>query len=135
MKMNYSHFNAPSNYRIVCVLVEHHLEFQLLLSVHPSAFAFSPGIPVVQSDATSAPSVRLDSFGQLRGRSQVVKVGTAWKQVYQFLGVPYAAPPLADNRFWAPEVLNWTGTWDATKPRYGTSGTILLNTQRMPILV
>lgn len=87
------------------------------------------------SDVAAAPSVRIDPFGQLQGGSQVVKLGTSWKQVYQFLGVPYAAPPLADNRFGPPELLNWTGSWDATKPRYGISGTILANAPRIYILV
>lgn len=74
---------------------------------------------MLRSDVAATPSVRIDPFGQLQGVSQVVKLGTSWKQVYQFLGVPYAAPPLADNRFGPPELLNWTGSWDATKPRYG----------------
>lgn len=57
------------------------------------------------------------THGQLLGRSQAIRVGTSWKQVDQFLGVPYASPPLAESRFRAPEPLNWTGPWDATKPR------------------
>ncbi|XP_041527872.1 thyroglobulin isoform X1 [Microtus oregoni] len=75
------------------------------------------GIPLLRSDVAATPSVRIDPFGQLQGVSQVVKLGISWKQVYQFLGVPYAAPPLADNRFGPPELSNWTGSWDATKPR------------------
>ena len=55
--------------------------------------------------------------GQLLGRSRAVQVGTSWKQVDQFLGVPYASPPLAESRFRALEPLNWTGSWDATQPR------------------
>ncbi|XP_006830780.1 PREDICTED: thyroglobulin [Chrysochloris asiatica] len=74
------------------------------------------GISLISS-AASVPSVFLVTHGQLQGRSQAIQVGTAWKQVYQFLGVPYAAPPLAERRFQAPEPLNWTGSWDATKPR------------------
>ncbi|KAM7075694.1 thyroglobulin [Molossus nigricans] len=66
---------------------------------------------------TSAPSVTIAPHGQLLGRSQAIQVGTSWKQVDQFLGVPYAAPPLAGSRFRAPEPLNWTGSWAATKPR------------------
>lgn len=89
----------------------------LLLHEEAAYIYRKSGAPLHQSDGISTPSVRIDSFGQLQGGSQVVKVGTAWKQVYQFLGVPYAAPPLAENRFRAPEVLNWTGSWDATKPR------------------
>lgn len=100
-----------------------------------SGLALPPGTPRLLSGVASAPSVRIDPFGQLQGGSRVIKVGTSWKQVYQFLGVPYAAPPLGDNRFGPPELLNWTGSWDATKPRYGASGTILVNAQRRPILV
>ncbi|KAL6088380.1 hypothetical protein STEG23_008591, partial [Scotinomys teguina] len=93
--------------------------------VRPAGFCFvksclylpKTGIALLHSDVASTPSVRIDPFGQLQGGSQVIKVGTSWKQVYQFLGVPYAAPPLADNRFRPPELLNWTGSWDATKPR------------------
>ncbi|XP_006879337.1 PREDICTED: thyroglobulin [Elephantulus edwardii] len=65
----------------------------------------------------SSPSVSITTHGRLLGRSRAVQVGTAWKQVIQFLGVPYAAPPLAENRFQAPQPLNWTGSWDATRPR------------------
>lgn len=100
-----------------------------------STLVFPTGTPLLGSDVAAAPSVRIDPFGQLQGGSQVVKLGTSWKQVYQFLGVPYAAPPLADNRFGPPELLNWTGSWDATKPRYGISGIILANAPRMYILV
>lgn len=57
------------------------------------------------------------THGQLLGKSQAVRVGTSWKQVDQFWGVPYAAPPLAEGRFRAPDRWNWTGSWDATEPR------------------
>uniref|UniRef100_A0ABI7WJ79 Thyroglobulin n=1 Tax=Felis catus TaxID=9685 RepID=A0ABI7WJ79_FELCA len=69
------------------------------------------------SSGTPAPSVTITPHGQLLGRSRAVQVGTSWKQVDQFLGVPYASPPLAESRFRAPEPLNWTGSWDATQPR------------------
>ncbi|XP_055482670.1 thyroglobulin isoform X1 [Psammomys obesus] len=87
----------------------------LLLREEAAYIYRKAGTPLLHSDET--PSVHIEPFGQLQGRSQVIKVGTSWKQVYQFLGVPYAAPPLTDNRFRAPELLNWTGSWDATKPR------------------
>ncbi len=35
----------------------------------------------------------ISTHGRLLGRSQAIQVGTSWKQVDQFLGVPYAAPP------------------------------------------
>ncbi|XP_036063969.1 thyroglobulin isoform X1 [Onychomys torridus] len=89
----------------------------LLLREEAAYIYRKSGIPLLRYNGASTPSVHIDPFGQLQGGSQVVKVGTAWKQVYQFLGVPYAAPPVADNRFRPPELLNWTGSWDATKPR------------------
>uniref|UniRef100_A0A8C0WJV7 Thyroglobulin n=1 Tax=Castor canadensis TaxID=51338 RepID=A0A8C0WJV7_CASCN len=73
------------------------------------------GDPLLRSEF--APSVSIATHGQLLGRSQAIQLGTSWKQVDQFLGVPYATPPLAESRFQAPEPLNWTGSWDATKPR------------------
>ena len=84
----------------------------------PAAFSPSPlpDIPLL-GFGTSAPSVTITTHGRLLGRSQAIQVGTSWKQVDQFLGVPYATPPLAGSRFRAPEPLNWTGSWDATKPR------------------
>uniref|UniRef100_A0A3Q2SU14 Carboxylesterase type B domain-containing protein n=1 Tax=Fundulus heteroclitus TaxID=8078 RepID=A0A3Q2SU14_FUNHE len=39
--------------------------------------------------------------------------------VVQFLGVPYARPPIGPLRFEAAQPADWTGTWDATKPRPG----------------
>ncbi|CAH7110010.1 Tg [Phodopus roborovskii] len=89
----------------------------LLLREEAAYIYRKSGIPRLLSDVASTPSARIDPLGQLQGRTQVVKVGTSWKQVHQFLGVPYAAPPLGDSRFRPPEVLNWTGSWDATKPR------------------
>lgn len=77
----------------------------------------SPGTTLLRSEGGSVPSVLIAPHGWLQGRSQAVQVGTAWKQVDQFLGVPYASPPLAERRFRPPEPLNWTGSWDATKPR------------------
>lgn len=84
-------------------------------------FSFPIGISLLSYEA-SVPSVLIVTHGRLLGRSQAIQVGTSWKQVDQFLGVPYAAPPLAERRFRAPEPLNWTGSWDASKPRYGLSG-------------
>nr|XP_058899033.1 thyroglobulin isoform X16 [Kogia breviceps] len=89
---------------------------QLLLREEATHVYQKPNIPLV-GFGTSAPSVTLTTHGQLLGRSQAIQVGTSWKQVDQFLGVPYATPPLAGSRFRAPEPLNWTGSWDATKPR------------------
>lgn len=89
---------------------------QLLLREEATHIYRKSGSPLLRSE-TSAPSVSIATHGQLLGRSVVIQLGASWKQVDQFLGVPYAAPPLAEGRFQAPEPLNWTGSWDATKPR------------------
>ncbi|KAG8515492.1 Thyroglobulin [Galemys pyrenaicus] len=89
---------------------------RLLLGEEAAHIYRKPNTPLFGS-GTSAPSVTIATHGQLLGRSQAIQVGTSWRQVDQFLGVPYAAPPLAERRFQAPEPLNWTGPWDATQPR------------------
>ncbi|XP_016071478.1 PREDICTED: thyroglobulin [Miniopterus natalensis] len=89
---------------------------QLLLREEATHIYWKLNIPLLGL-GTSAPSVTIAPHGRLLGRSQAVQVGTSWKQVDQFLGVPFAAPPLAESRFGAPEPLNWTGPWAATAPR------------------
>ncbi|KAB0371896.1 hypothetical protein FD755_016834 [Muntiacus reevesi] len=89
---------------------------RLLLHEEATYIYRKPNIPL-PSFGTSPPSVPIATHGQLLGRSQAIQVGTSWKSVDQFLGVPYAAPPLGEKRFRAPEHLNWTGSWEATKPR------------------
>ncbi|KAI4565683.1 hypothetical protein MJT46_009058 [Ovis ammon polii x Ovis aries] len=89
---------------------------RLLLHEEATYIYRKPNIPL-PGLGTSPPSVPIATHGQLLGRSQAVQVGTSWKPVDQFLGVPYAAPPLGEKRFRAPEHLNWTGSWEATKPR------------------
>uniref|UniRef100_A0A2I3SXA3 Thyroglobulin n=1 Tax=Pan troglodytes TaxID=9598 RepID=A0A2I3SXA3_PANTR len=89
---------------------------RLLLREEATHIYRKPGISLLSYEA-SVPSVPISTHGRLLGRSQAIQVGTSWKQVDQFLGVPYAAPPLAERRFRAPEPLNWTGSWDASKPR------------------
>ncbi|XP_006155589.1 thyroglobulin [Tupaia chinensis] len=89
---------------------------QLLLREEATHIYRKPGASLPSLEG-STPVVPIATHGQLLGRSQAIQVGTSWKQVDQFLGVPYAAPPLGENRFRAPEPSNWTGSWDATKPR------------------
>lgn len=72
-------------------------------------------LPISESD--SAPTVYIPSHGYLMGKSQVIQVGSEWRNISQFLGVPYAAPPLGEGRFSPPEPFAWEDTWNATVPR------------------
>uniref|UniRef100_A0A8D0EIS2 Thyroglobulin n=1 Tax=Strix occidentalis caurina TaxID=311401 RepID=A0A8D0EIS2_STROC len=60
-------------------------------------------LPISESDLN--PSVYIPSHGDLMGRSQVIRIGLEWRNISQFLGIPYAAPPLAERRFRPPEPL------------------------------
>lgn len=71
--------------------------------------------PISESDST--PRVYIPSQGYLLGKSQVIHVGSGWRSIRQFLGIPYAAPPLGERRFSAPEPLAWLEPWNATEPR------------------
>ncbi|NWS70344.1 THYG protein, partial [Crotophaga sulcirostris] len=72
-------------------------------------------LPISESDLT--PSVYIPSHGDLMGNSQVIRIGSEWRNISQFLGIPYAAPPLAERRFSPPEPFAWVETWNATVPR------------------
>uniref|UniRef100_A0A8C0EQJ8 Thyroglobulin n=1 Tax=Bubo bubo TaxID=30461 RepID=A0A8C0EQJ8_BUBBB len=72
-------------------------------------------LPISESDLN--PSVYIPSHGDLMGRSQVIRIGLEWRNISQFLGIPYAAPPLAERRFRPPEPLAWVETWNATVAR------------------
>uniref|UniRef100_A0A669P5Y5 Thyroglobulin n=1 Tax=Phasianus colchicus TaxID=9054 RepID=A0A669P5Y5_PHACC len=72
-------------------------------------------LPISESDF--APSVYIPSHGDLIGKPQAVRIGTEWKNISQFLGIPYAAPPLAERRFNPPEPFAWEKTWNATVAR------------------
>uniref|UniRef100_K7FB89 Thyroglobulin n=1 Tax=Pelodiscus sinensis TaxID=13735 RepID=K7FB89_PELSI len=52
--------------------------------------------------------------GVLLGKSQVIRVGSEWRNVSQFFGIPYAVPPEAENRFHPPEPFTWVQSWNAT---------------------
>ncbi|XP_045901457.1 thyroglobulin [Micropterus dolomieu] len=62
-------------------------------------------------------SFSIPGHGTLQGAAIETAVGSDRKKVVQFLGVPYARPPIGSLRFEAAQPANWTGTWDATKPR------------------
>uniref|UniRef100_F7EJP8 Carboxylesterase type B domain-containing protein n=1 Tax=Ornithorhynchus anatinus TaxID=9258 RepID=F7EJP8_ORNAN len=89
---------------------------QLLLREPAAAIFRRPGV-AAPAEEPAAAVVSVASRGTLRGALRAVQVGAAWRVVRQFLGVPYAAPPLAQNRFRPPEPFDWTETRDATVPR------------------
>ncbi|XP_037531992.1 thyroglobulin [Nematolebias whitei] len=66
---------------------------------------------------SSATSISIPGRGTLQGFTVETAVGSDRKKVVQFLGVPYARPPIGSLRFEAAQPPDWTGTWEATKPR------------------
>lgn len=62
-------------------------------------------------------SISIPGHGTLQGAVTETGLGSDRKSVVQFLGVPYARPPIGLLRFEAALLADWTGTWDATKPR------------------
>uniref|UniRef100_A0A3Q3NQU7 Thyroglobulin-like n=1 Tax=Labrus bergylta TaxID=56723 RepID=A0A3Q3NQU7_9LABR len=62
-------------------------------------------------------SVSIPGHGTLQGVAVETALGSDRKTVVQFLGVPYARPPIGPLRFEAAQPSDWSGTWDATKPR------------------
>ncbi|KAM8825960.1 LOW QUALITY PROTEIN: thyroglobulin [Synchiropus picturatus] len=67
--------------------------------------------------STQLTSVDLPGLGTLQGVAVETPLGSARKQVVEFLGVPYARPPTGALRFQEAQPEQWTGTWDATKQR------------------
>ncbi|XP_008304814.1 thyroglobulin [Stegastes partitus] len=65
----------------------------------------------------SPTSVSIPGHGILQGVAVETVLGSDRRTVVQFLGVPYARPPIGSLRFEAAQTADWTGTWDATKPR------------------
>lgn len=67
----------------------------------------------VRQAPQSAPTATIDS-GPLRGKT--TKLATADTIVNQFLGIPFARPPVGDLRFAAPEDSEpWSSEYDATE--------------------
>lgn len=66
----------------------------------------------------SATSVSIPGRGNLQGVTVETAVGSDRKSVVQFLGVPYARPPVGSLSFEAAQPPDWTGTWEATTPRW-----------------
>ncbi|XP_041844793.1 thyroglobulin isoform X2 [Melanotaenia boesemani] len=65
----------------------------------------------------SVTAIFIPGHGTLQGVAVETAVGSDRRTVIQFLGVPYARPPTGPLRFQAAQPADWTGTWDATKPR------------------
>lgn len=62
-------------------------------------------------------SITLPGHGHLQGVARDTNLGSDKKTVVHYLGVPYAHPPIGLLRFKAAQPAEWTGSWDATKPR------------------
>uniref|UniRef100_A0A673ATI0 Thyroglobulin n=1 Tax=Sphaeramia orbicularis TaxID=375764 RepID=A0A673ATI0_9TELE len=65
----------------------------------------------------SVTSISIPGHGTLQGVTVETSLGSDRKTVVQFLGVPYARPPVGSLRFTAAQPADWTGSWDASKPR------------------
>lgn len=62
-------------------------------------------------------AISIPGQGTLQGAAAEAALGSVRKTVLQFLGVPYARPPIGSLRFEAAQPVDWTGTWNATEPR------------------
>uniref|UniRef100_A0AAZ3SG61 Thyroglobulin n=1 Tax=Oncorhynchus tshawytscha TaxID=74940 RepID=A0AAZ3SG61_ONCTS len=62
-------------------------------------------------------SVFIPAHGTLQGSAVTTLLGSDRKTVRQFLGVPYARPPIRALRFVPPQPAEWSGTWIATVTR------------------
>ncbi|XP_029602467.1 thyroglobulin [Salmo trutta] len=62
-------------------------------------------------------SVFIPAHGTLQGEAVTTLLGPDRKTVRQFLGVPYARPPIRALRFAPPQLAEWSGTWNATITR------------------
>uniref|UniRef100_A0A3B3U9W8 Thyroglobulin n=1 Tax=Poecilia latipinna TaxID=48699 RepID=A0A3B3U9W8_9TELE len=71
----------------------------------------------LMSQSQSRTEHGIPGHGTLQGVAMETAVGSDRRTVIRFLGVPYARPPIGVLRFEAAQLADWTGTWDATKPR------------------
>lgn len=63
--------------------------------------------------ASNTPKVQVHS-GEIAGGFEYTYNG---RKIYSFLGIPYASPPVQNNRFKEPQpVQPWLGVWNATVP-------------------
>lgn len=88
------------------------------LSLTGRWFDSSPVCVLVSSELLpSVTTVSIEGHGILQGVAMETVLGSYRRTVVQFLGVPYARPPIGSFRFEDAQPADWTGTWDATKPR------------------
>ncbi|KAK5619909.1 hypothetical protein CRENBAI_005443 [Crenichthys baileyi] len=72
---------------------------------------------LMTEQSSQATSISVPGHGMLQGVAIETAIGSEKRRVIQFLGVPYARPPIGLLRFEAAQPADWTGTWDATKLR------------------
>uniref|UniRef100_A0A670JR00 Thyroglobulin n=1 Tax=Podarcis muralis TaxID=64176 RepID=A0A670JR00_PODMU len=92
-----------------------------LLLKEPATYIYRrQGKPVAEGseeEGIAAPSVHIPSQGTLFGTSQAIRVGSSWKRIRQFLGIPYARPPVAEYRFRPPQAFIREESWNASTTR------------------
>ncbi|XP_030606071.1 thyroglobulin [Archocentrus centrarchus] len=77
----------------------------------------APQVYLRRRVSSSRTSVSIPGQGVLQGVAVETALGSDRRTVIQFLGVPFARPPIGSLRFEAAQPAEWIGTWDATKPR------------------
>ncbi|KAM9852016.1 thyroglobulin [Aulostomus maculatus] len=77
----------------------------------------APQVYLRTGEPTTVTSIFVPGQGILQGVAMETALGSDRKMVVQFLGVPYARPPVGSLRFEAAQPVDWEGTWDATRPR------------------
>ncbi|XP_013931973.1 PREDICTED: thyroglobulin-like [Thamnophis sirtalis] len=89
-----------------------------ILLKEPATYIYrKQGVILATGEGNYEPSVVIPSQGTMLGVSRVIQVGSEWKSIGSFLGVPYAAPPVGENRFHPPQPFTWTDFWNATTTR------------------
>lgn len=78
------------------------------------AVCFLAGLQITRAEhdeQARAPSVETEA-GEVVGKIESLPLG---KSAYEYLGIPYAEPPVGDLRFAAPKpARSWSGIRDAT---------------------